>query len=396
VIQKYVILRAPAPPIRESGSLFSKSANGDSEPPARGPIVETQELSERDAEGLSRDRGVSAAAPVVEMVLHQPRTVDAADTPDERDVTWGLRAVGGDASPYDGRGVTVAVLDTGIDRNHETFIGSGVDIVEKDFTGEGNGDWNGHGTHCAGTIFGQSAAPRIGVAPGITRALVGKVLDQNGFGTTESIVAGVQWALTEGAHVISMSLGIDFSRMVERLRASGMPSQAATSMGLEAYRTNLVLFSKLGSFVHGRDSHFQPTVLVAATGNESERPSFTIAAGPPAAGENVLAVGALGRTAAGLAIASFSNSRARVSAPGVAVLSARRGGGLGVMSGTSMATPHVAGVAALWADALTRKFGRFDAMSLMGKIVGSTVTKPLAPGFSSVDGGLGIVQAPQD
>jgi subtilisin family serine protease len=81
--------------------------------------------------------------------------------------------VGADTSPFSGDGIVVAVLDTGIDASHPAF--EGVDIVQKDFTGEGVGDQHGHGTHCAGTIFGRtSEGTRIGVAPGVKKALIGK------------------------------------------------------------------------------------------------------------------------------------------------------------------------------------------------------------------------------
>ena len=67
-----------------------------------------------------------------------------------------------------GNGIVVAVLDTGIDKNHPAF--SGAQIIEKDFSGEGNGDQHGHGTHCAGTILGRTTGgKRIGVAPGVPK-----------------------------------------------------------------------------------------------------------------------------------------------------------------------------------------------------------------------------------
>ena len=109
----------------------------------------------------------------------------------------------------------MAVLDTGIDAAHAAF--AGVSIVERDFTGEGNGDQHGHGTHCAGTIFGRDVQnTRIGVAPGVTKAFIGKVLGTNG-GASDEIVNAIQWAVDQGAHVISMSLGMDFPGFVDFL-----------------------------------------------------------------------------------------------------------------------------------------------------------------------------------
>ena len=67
-------------------------------------------------------------------------------------------------------------------------------------TGEGNGDTHGHGTHCAGTIFGGTVGGvRIGIAPGIDRAFIGKVLDGGGGGSTDQILDGIMWAARSGA-----------------------------------------------------------------------------------------------------------------------------------------------------------------------------------------------------
>ena len=122
----------------------------------------------------------------------------------------------------------MAVLDTGIDATHEAF--KGIKLVQKDFTGEGNGDQHGHGTHVAGTIFGQTVqGPRYSVAPGIRRALIGKVLGTKGGGTTQGIIAAIQWAVKEKTHIINMSLGIDFPGLVKMMVDDGLPVDLATS-----------------------------------------------------------------------------------------------------------------------------------------------------------------------
>jgi subtilisin family serine protease len=91
--------------------------------------------------------------------------------------------------------------------------------------------------------------------------------------------------------------------------------------------------------------------------------------------------------------APFSNSRATVAAPGVDVTSAKVGGGTSVKSGTSMATPHVAGIAALWAEKLAQQ-GPLNPVLLQAKLIGSATLTGLAPNTDSLDVGAGLVQAP--
>jgi subtilisin family serine protease len=352
--------------------------------------VESAELSRGEVGALRHDPSVLSFAQDMPVKLHAPI---AAEATDEEQLTWGVEAVAAHTSPFEGAGVTVAVLDTGIDPTHPAF--QGVELLEKDFTGEGNGDKNGHGTHCAGTIFGRAVdGLRIGVAPGIRRALIGKVLDGNGRGSTEGIVRGIQWALDEGANLISMSLGMDFPGLIEHLRAS-LPPEAATSIGLEAYRANVNLFGKLAAFARSRSELFQPSLIIAASGNESARPQYEVAVAPPAVADDIQSVGALGEGPEGLEVARFSNTKPDLCGPGVGIRSAQAGGGLRTLNGTSMATPHVVGVAALWADKLIQSHGGFWRSALAAKLVASGTQQPLAPGFDPEDVGAGLVQAPQ-
>jgi subtilisin family serine protease len=353
--------------------------------------VSVQRLQEKDREDLERSPSFVAAARAMPLRLIAPvsrtrvrpgATAGAA--------SWGIAAVKAHASPFDGADVVVAVLDTGIDEKHPAF--KGVKLIRRNFTKDADGDTVGHGTHCAGTIFGRDVSgTRIGVARGVTKALIGKVLGPDG-GSTAMMAAGIQWAVEQGAHVISMSLGIDFPGMVQELSTHGLPVARATSQALNAFRDTVRLFDKLIAYVNaGAALNGTGTLVVAASGNESNRPRWTIHCSPPANTDGVLAVAAVGPPPR-LAVAKFSNTRARVAAPGVDIVSAAAGAQLVAMSGTSMATPHVAGIAALWAQKLLAQ-GHLDARDLRARVVAST-SRTRGAHFDDV--GSGLVTAPLD
>ncbi len=388
---EYVVIRSTSPITRSPGAMAGRQPTLAATAPE---VIDIEEvgLTSREHADLRRDPRTRAIARSMPMKLITPTEVaDAA--PAAGDATWGVEAVGATDTPFDGAGITVAVLDTGIDPSHPAF--AGVDIVQKNFTTEGDNDSHGHGTHVAGTIFGQDVdGLRVGVAPGVERALIGKVLGAGG-GSSASIARAIQWAVNEGAHVVSMSLGIDFPGFVKLLiEREGLDVEPATSIALEQYRANVNLFTALADTVQAHGAFGQGTLIVAASGNESRRPEFEIAASPPAAGTGVLAVGALGESADGLSVARFSNNEVDVAAPGVDVISAKPGGGLVSMSGTSMATPHVAGVAALWAQKLRDTTGRVESGTLLAQVVASGTTAPLAAGTEEEDIGTGIVRVP--
>ncbi|WP_290052376.1 S8 family peptidase [Amycolatopsis solani] len=224
-----------------------------------------------------------------------------------------------------GRGVPVAVLDTGIDGTHPDLAGRVA--VSKDFTGKGSAeDGQGHGTHVASTIAGSGAASGgkyKGVAPDASLA-VGKVLDDSGDGTLDTVLAGMQWAVTEAhARVVSMSLG-------------GGPSDGTDPMS-EAVNT---LTRQYG------------TLFVIAAGNFGQDETVST----PAAADSALAVASVSKKDL---LSPFSSRGPRtgdgaakpdVAAPGEAITAAWPGGGYQALDGTSMATPHVAGSAAILAQ----------------------------------------------
>lgn len=356
--------------------------------------IDVDELDRRETAMVRREGNVIALAPAIPMQLVQPRDDRATTSAEAGEIAWGVKAVRADTAKANGAGVIVAVLDTGIVASHQAF--NGVNIVKRNFTADAEDDTHGHGTHCAGTIFGRQVGnTRIGIAPGVSRALIGKVLGTGG-GSSDRIVEAMLWAANEGADVISMSLGMDFPGYARRLRESGMPEELAVSRALEGYRANVMLFERLVALLNARA---KPTLVVAAAGNESRReldPNFEIAVSPPATSVGILSVAALGRNPDDtLGVARFSNTGASISGPGVDIVSAGKNNDLRTMSGTSMATPHVAGVAALWAQRL-REQGMLTLMNLTGRLIGQSVFDGLQPGVDPVDVGAGLVVAPQE
>ena len=236
---------------------------------------------------------------------------------------------------YEGAGVEVAVLDTGIDATHPDLVGK-VQQAE-DFSGSSTGpaDHFGHGTHVAATIAGTgagSAGTRKGVAPKAD-LLIGKVLGDDGYGYDSWIIAGMEWAAAEGAKVVNMSLGGDATDGTDPL------SQAVDRITADT-----------------------GTLFVVSAGNEGRDQSI----GTPGAAASALTVGAVDRNDA---LAEFSSRGPRlgddglkpeITAPGVGIVAARATGTtMGepldnlytAASGTSMAAPHVAGAAVLLAQA---------------------------------------------
>lgn len=210
--------------------------------------------------------------------------------------------------------VVVAVIDTGYERTHEDL--EAVPIVSRRNIRNGTNkvtDGYGHGTHVAGTIA-SSTNNGLGVAsmaPGVTIMPV-KVLDSNGYGYWSDFLDGVDWAVAHGADVINMSLGSALS-----------PQQVANWQP---------------TFTSAWDAG---TMVIAAAGNSNNNNLFY-----PASFANVVSVAA---TTNGDAKASFSNfgPMVDVAAPGVSIASTYKNNTYWAMSGTSMATPHVAGLAAL-------------------------------------------------
>ena len=267
-------------------------------------------LPEQALSGLSHNPNVDF------IEADQVMTIDATQSP----ATWGLDRIDQRALPlnntynynFTGAGVTAYIIDTGIRLSHNEFGGrasSGYDFVDNDSNAD---DCNGHGTHVSGTVGGST----YGVAKGVSLVAV-RVLNCSGSGTTSGVIAGIDWVTsqhTTGKAVANMSLG-------------GGPSTALD---------NAV-----------RNSIADGVVYAIAAGN-SNRNACNFS---PARTAEAITVGATTSTDAR---ASYSNKGSCLDlfAPGSSITSAwiTSNTATNTISGTSMATPHVAGVAALYLE----------------------------------------------
>lgn len=358
--------------------------------------VAAANLSPKDVavERLKPGRMMERAFPIC---LIKPMGDPVSKSAEPGTASWGIEATGTDKSSLDGSGVTVAVLDTGINREHDAFQHLGDRLVVRDFTddkGEGL-DKHGHGSHCAGTIFGgEVGGTRIGIAREVDRALVGKVLPDDGGGDSAMLFEALQWASKEKANVVSMSLGFDFPGMVAQLIEDGTPEDVATSNALVLFTRNLRGFDRLTSFFRASGD----MLMVAAAGNESRRDkgkTYLISASLPSAAEHVVAIGAYGRKGKTFEVAPFSNTDVAICAPGVDILSADASDvhGLTEMSGTSMACPHIAGLAALWWQSLGNIA---DPDSVRGAMLQAASATKLPKDFDIAQYGRGRALAPKN
>ncbi|HZG71135.1 MAG TPA: S8 family serine peptidase [Chondromyces sp.] len=281
-------------------------------------------------------------------------------------VPWGIKAVKEDAtaafSPFTGKGVKVAVLDTGISKNHPDLkVKGGVCVLDSSCYG-GYDDDNGHGTHVAGVIAAQNnTIGTVGLAPGVDLYAV-KAFDDFGDGTTSTILNGIDWAITNKMDIINLSVTTEANDPVLKAML-----QKAADNGI---------------------------LLVAAAGNAGQSDGTKNNILYPAKYSNVIAVGSVNSKLQRTSLSSTGPELEFV-APGETIYSTipkdldfdGKPDGYTTMSGTSMATPFVTGSLAL----LKEQYPQKTAQQLREMLQASA--KDLGAPGRDIQYGFGLVQA---
>nr|ABI26631.1 thermostable alkaline protease [Shouchella clausii] len=259
------------------------------------PVIHA-ELTKKELKKLKKDPNVKAIEENAEVTISQT-------------VPWGISFINTQQAHNRGifgNGARVAVLDTGIASHPDLRIAGGASFISSEPSYHDN---NGHGTHVAGTIAAlNNSIGVLGVAPSADLYAV-KVLDRNGSGSLASVAQGIEWAINNNMHIINMSLG---------------STSGSSTLELAVNRANNA-----------------GILLVGAAGNTGRQ-----GVNYPARYSGVMAAAAVDQNGQRASFSTYG-PEIEISAPGVNINSTYTGNRYESLSGTSMATPHVAGVAAL-------------------------------------------------
>lgn len=318
-------------------------------------------LSTDEVERLKKDSGVEFVEPNAKVSINGIIAVTGGATTDSEinneEVPWGNVAIGShmlDKQNNKGKGIKVAVLDTGVSNHPDLRITGGINIVN----GSSNYvDDNGHGTHVAGTIAAlENNQGIVGIAPNVELYSV-KVLGSDGTGTYTQVIEGIQWAIDHKMDIISMSF------------TGGEDSEAFHRAIKEAEASGIMMVAAAGNKGLGKDNVMYPAsypevISVGATTKSNDRANLS------STGENLDIV-----------------------APGVDIRSTTKNGSYGNMSGTSMAVPHVVGAAAvIWSENKTANGS--DIRELMMKNATSIEPKQeYGNGLLNLAKSLGIIDS---
>ena len=332
------------------------------------PIIVT-ELPNKAVEKLAKAKGVVRVEKdaIVEVFKGKPpsppgKNKDKSTQPPQ-EIPWGIDRINATEAWIISNGsangvIEVAVIDTGIDRDHpdlENNLAWGVSVLNGRISTKPNAyqDRNGHGTHVAGIVAAiNNEIGVVGVAPSVEIYAI-KALGNDGSGWVSDIILGIEQALLgpdgvldkDGDGVIAGDPEDDAAEVISMSFGSSSDVTSLHEAIIEAYSYGVV--------------------LVAASGNEgASTPSY------PAAYEEVIAVGATNMSDA---VPSWSNRGVELSAPGVDILSTYPDDSYATLSGTSMACPHVSGVAALIQAAYYNKYGTILPVGSFSDASNSTV-----------------------
>ncbi|KAF0647736.1 S8 family peptidase [Streptomyces fradiae] len=338
------VAQAPADQEIKGRYIVTLKPGADPAGLAREDKVKTRHLYRDVLNGFAADL---SAAQLDELrrdsrVLSIEEDQKVAATATQTNAPWGLDRIdqrSGRNGTYtynrNGAGVTAYIIDTGIDTAHADFGGRARNVFDA-FGGNGQ-DCNGHGTHVAGTVGGSA----YGVAKGVQLRGV-RVLDCQGSGSFSGIIAGFDWVRQNAVRpaVANASLGGGYSAAL---------NNAATALA--------------NSGVH----------LAVAAGNENQDACNV----SPASASGTITVAASDSSDRKASFSNYGNCT-DLYAPGVSITSARAGGGSTAMSGTSMASPHVSGVAALYKSA----YGDASSATVNNWLVGNSTANVIGGNYS--------------